>query len=154
MWKDYIDAIADAVDGLWAMDEGQVNLVVGPATYSLSAKTFRIPEGTVGQGYATPGEMSAAAYLMAHANGYWTSSRMPDAVSTIQQAIVYRAGRQGMGASSGMRTAVCPVWQYLTIDDIYTGATAGKRAVSMHALVGDVIVTQADAYKRASFKVA
>ena len=53
-----------------------------------------------------------------------------------------------------MRVAVCPVWQYLTIDDIYSGATAGKRAVTMHALVGDTLVTQASAYQRVSFKVA
>ena len=159
VWADYVDAIADAVDGLWAMDEGQVNLIVGPATYSLSAKTFREPVvseqgGGNGRAAATPGDKSAAAYLRDMAGMYWTSSRMPDAASTIQQAILWRAGRSGMGASQGMRTAVCPVWQYLTIDDIYSGATAGKRAVTMHALVGDVIVTQSSAYKRASFKVA
>ena len=159
VWADYVDAIADAVDGLWAMDEGQIHLIVGPATYSLSAKTFREPVvseqgGGNGRAAATPGDKSAAAYLRDMAGMFWTSSRMPDAVSTIQEGIIYRAGRAGMGASSGMRTAVCPVWQYLTIDDIYSGATAGKRAVSMHALIGDVIVTQADAYKRVSFKVA
>ena len=154
VWKDYVEAIADAVDGLWAMTEGEVHLVVGPATYSLSAKTFREPVSMGANHAATPGDKSAAAYLMEHSGMYWTSSRMPDAVSTIQQGIVFKAGRSGMGASSGMRTAVCPVWQYLTIDDIYSGATAGKRAVSMHALIGDVIVTQASAYERVSFKVA
>ena len=154
VWADFIDAVAAGVDGLWAMDEGQVHLVVGPATYVLSAKTFRVPEGTLGQGYATPGDKSAASYLRDMAGMYWTSSRMPDAASDIQQAILWRAGRSGMGASEGMRTAVCPVWQYITIDDIYSGATAGKRAVTMHALIGDVIVTQASAYKRVAFKVA
>ena len=57
----------------------------------------------------TPGDKSAAAYLRDMAGMFWTSSRMPDAVSTIQEGIIYRAGRAGMGASSGMRTAVCPV---------------------------------------------
>ena len=155
VWADYIDAIAGGVDGLWAMDEGQVHLVVGPATYVLSASTFREPVSMGANHAATPGDKSRGGVphgAQRHVLDF--RSRMPDAVSTIQQAILYRAGRSGMGASSGMRTAVCPVWQYLTIDDIYSGATAGKRAVSMHALVGDVLVTQVNAYKRVSFKVA
>ena len=66
--------------------------------------------GGNGRAAATPGDKSAAAYLRDMAGMFWTSSRMPDAVSTIQQGIVFKAGRSGMGASSGMRTAVCPVW--------------------------------------------
>ena len=136
-----------------------MHLAVGPTTYVLSAKAFREPVvsemGTGnGRAAATPGDKSAAAYLRDMAGMYWTSSRMPDAASTIQQALLWRAGRSGMGASPAMRTAVCPVWSYLTIDDIYSGATAGKRAVTMHALIGDVIITQVGAYQRVSFKVA
>ena len=42
--------------------------------------------------------MSAAAYAMANAGGWWTNKRMPDpatfeTVDNVQQAILYRMGR-------------------------------------------------------------
>ena len=65
------------------------------------------------------GELSAAAYAMANTGGWWTNKRMPDAVSDIQQAILHRKGRSMMGAAGAMRTAVCPHWNEVSIDDIY-----------------------------------
>ena len=67
---------------------------------------------------------------------------------TIQQAILYRMGRT-------MRTAVCPHWNAIDIDDIYS---AGRRrpngSFTMHLLLGDVILVQPDAYEQIAFKVA
>ena len=82
---------------------------------------------------------------------------MPDAatfltVTDVQQAILYRRGM--MMQPVPMRTAVCPSWGYISVDDIYSGATKGQRRYILSALVGDVILVQPDAYQQIAFKVA
>ena len=140
-FDDFAAAHAGGVDGLWSENLKQVGLVVGADTYQLSAKLFQSATNY-------KGELSAAAYAMANTGGYFTNSRMPAAAATIQQAILYRMGRPGL------RRAVCPHWGSLSIDDIFSGSAAGRRALSMHVLVGDVILTQPNAYARTSFKVS
>ncbi|MCY4500149.1 MAG: phage major capsid protein [Alphaproteobacteria bacterium] len=140
-------AHAGGVDGLWANTIREVGIVVGADTYRLSARTFQTATNY-------KGEMSAAAYAMANAGGWWTNKRMPDAAATIQQAILYRMGRSMMGGAGAMRTAVCPHWNAIDIDDIYSGSAKGERYFTMHVLLGDVIVVQPDAYTQTAFKVA
>ena len=53
-----------------------------------------------------------------------------------------------------MRTAVMPVWDYLSIDDMYSGSGVGERYFTMAALVGDVLVVQPGAYARLELKVS
>ena len=79
---------------------------------------------------------------------------MPDALATIQQAILYRMGRSLMGGSGSMRTAVCPQWNEVSIDDIYSGSARGERFFSMHVLLGDVVLVQPGAYQQVAFKVS
>jgi len=56
---------------------------------------------------------------------------------------------------SGLVTAQHPVWDAITIDDIYTDAASAQRHFSMHLLVGDkVLIVQPDAYDLVEFKVA
>ena len=144
----FAGAHAGGVDGLWANAIKEVGIVVGPATYKLSARTFQTATNY-------KGELSAAAYAMGNTGGFWTNKRMPDASgSNVQQAILYRMGRSGMGASMGMRTAVCPHWGEISIDDIYSGSAKGERYFTMHLMVGDVILVQPDAYSQISFQVA
>ena len=143
-------AHAGGVDGLWANGINEVGIVAGPATYSLSARTFQTAANY-------KGELSAAAYAKANTGGWWTNKRMPDAatfesVDNVQQAILYRMGRSQMPAP--MRTAVCPHWGYFTIDDIYTGARKGQRRFVINTLVGDVILVQPDAYAQIAFQLA
>ena len=83
---------AGGIDGLWALTLRDVAVVCGPATYALGARTFQSATNY-------KGEMSAASYAMNQTGGFWTNSRMPDAVSTVQQAILYRMGRSMMGGS-------------------------------------------------------
>ena len=111
---------AGGVDGLWANTIKDVSIVVGPATYTLASRTFQSAANY-------KGELSAAAYAMANAGGFWTNKRMPDAASNIQQAILYRKGRSMMGGAGAMRTAVCPHWNEIGIDDIYSGSASGER---------------------------
>ena len=136
-----IASYADMIDGLWALGMPDVRAVVGPATLQLLEQTFQTATN-----YA--GETSVAAYLRARAGGVWTNSRMPAAVSNIQQAIAMRAG------FPGLRKAVCPHWGRMGIEDIYTGSAKAERYLSFHVLLGDVILVQPDAYKQVAFKLA
>ena len=110
------DAFAAAhalgVDGLWANGIGDVSIVAGPATYQLAARTFQSATNY-------KGEMSAAAYAMGNAGGFWTNKRMPIAatflnVADVQQAILYRMGRSflnmGGGVQPGRRFARIGTW--------------------------------------------
>ena len=141
-------AHAGGVDGLWANTIKEVGIVVGPDTYKLSARTFQ-------SAASFKGELSAAAYAMANTGGWWTNKRMPDAsAGNVQQGILYRSGRSGMGATPGMRTAVAPHWGSIDIDDIYSGSDKAERYFSMHLLVGDVILVQPAAYAQIAFQTA
>ncbi len=143
---------AGGIDGLWANTLKDVSIVCGPATMTLSARTFQTATNY-------KGEMSAAAYAMANTGGWWTNKRMPDAatfltVDDVQQAILYRKGRSMMGGAGAMRTAVCPHWNVISIDDIYSGSGSGERFFTMHVLLGDVILVQPDAYAQVAFQLA
>ena len=145
-------AHAGGVDGLWASTIKDVSIVVGPATYVLASKTFQSATNY-------KGEMSAAAYSLEHTGGFWTNKRMPDAgtfmsVADVQQAILYRKGRMMMGGSGAMRTAVCPHWGEIGVDDIYSGSAKGERYFTLSVLLGDVILVQPSAYRQVAFKVA
>ena len=118
----------------------------------LSARTFQTATNY-------KGEMSAAAYATMNTGGWRTNERMADAatfesVDDVQQAILYRKGRSMMGGSGAMRTAVCPHWNEISIDDIYSASASGERFFTIHVLLGDVILVQPDAYAQVAFKVA
>ena len=148
----FAGAHAGGVDGLWATTIKDVSVVVGPATYVLASKTFQSATNY-------KGETSAAAYAMEHTGGFWTNQRMPDedtflTVDNVQQAILYRKGRTMQGGSGAMRTAVCPHWGEIGVDDIYSGSAKGERYFTLSVLLGDVILVQPSAYSQIPFRVA
>ena len=148
----FASAHAGGIDGLWANTLKDVSIVCGPAAMGLSARTFQTATNY-------KGEMSAAAYATMNTGGWRTNERMPDAatfesVDDVQQAILYRQGRSMMGGAGAMRTAVCPHWNEISIDDIYSGSASGERFFTLHVLLGDVILVQPDAYAQVAFKVA
>ena len=150
-FDDYVAAFADGIDGLWASNLKEVSIVCGPATYAHSAKTFRDPAtGTAGG----RGDKAFADYAMSMYGGWWTNKRMPDAASDIQQAILYRKGRSMMGGQGAMKTAVCPHWGQISIDDIFSSSASGVRHFTIHVLLGDVILVQPSAYQQVSFQLA
>lgn len=144
----FVAAFSSGVDGLWSQTLKEVGIVCGPETYRFAAETFRDAAGQ------DLGSISAADYSMTHTGRFWTNKRMPDAASNIQQAILYRMGRSMAGGAGAIRTAVCPHWNSVSIDDIFTGSASGTRHFTMHVLLGDVILTQPDAYKQVAFKLA
>ena len=134
---------AGLVDGLWAENLMETAILCGPNTYAKAAGVFA--GGT---------SKSAAAYASEFTGGFWTSSRMPDVASSTktQTAIGYRKG--GMVEPGRMiRRAVCPHWGEISIDDIYSGSAKGERFLTMHVLVGDVIIVQPGAYAGLSYKL-
>ena len=137
-WTRFLAIQSGGIDGLWATELSHIAMVVNPETYRLAAATFQ----------GTDSEESAASYLKRMGAGFWTNKRMPDKASHIAQGILCRKGRMGM------RTAVCPHWGYLSVDDIYSGARKGERYFTISVLVGDVILVQPDAYAQVAFRVS
>ena len=152
----FVAAFAGGVDGLWANTVKEVAIVGGVETYRLSASTFRDPaSGTAGG----RGDKAFSDYGMSMYGAWWTNTRMPDpatfmSVANVQPAILYRMGRSMMGGAGAMRTAVCPHWNFIDIDDIFSGSAQGERYFTMHVLLGDIIIVQPNAYAQVAFQVA
>ena len=138
----FVATFAGGIDGLWASRMSEVGIVCGPDTYRLSAKTFRDATGQ------DLGDMAFSDYAAAKYGGWWTNKRMPDAASKVQAGILYRRGR------TGLRTAVCPHWNSVSIDDIYSDSASATRHFTAHVLLGDVILVQPDAYAQVAFRVS
>ena len=141
-FDDFVAAFAGGIEGLFSGRMNEVAIACGPESYRLSAQTFRDAAGQ------DLGDMAFADYAMAKYGGWWTNSRMPATANHVQQAILHRMGR------TGMRTAVCPHWGRISIDDIYSGSGKGERYFTMHVLLGDVIVVQPGAYAQVAFRVS
>ena len=150
VFDDFVGRFTEGIDGLWASTMQEVAIVCGPDTYKVAAKAFR--DGTGGN--ANRGEIAFSDYAMANFGGFWTNKRMPDTASNIQAGILYRKGRNMAGGAGAMRTAVCPHWNEVSIDDIYSGSASGTRHFTMHVLLGDVILVQPAAYAETSFRVS
>ena len=141
-FDDFVGVFANGIDGLWAGTLMDVGVVAGVDTYRLSARTFRDAAGQ------DLGDMSFASYAMDKTGGWWTNKRMPATAANVQQAILYRKGR------TGIRTAVCPHWGEVGVDDVFSGSGKGERYFTVHVLLGDVILVQPDAYAEVSFRVS
>ena len=146
-WNSGLRAVANLVDGTWALSLPDIRLLVGPNTYQLFETLFR------DNGAGVEAEISLAAYLRAHAGGVRTNGQMPavaagGAPAHKQRAIAFRAGQPGV------RTAVMPAWNSMAIEDPYTGAGRAERYFTMAALVGDVVVVNAGAYAELEFQVS
>ena len=144
----FVALAAGGIDGgPWAETMREVRLLV-------NAETMRKAETTFQAATNYKGEMAAAAYLRSNSSGFFSSSRMPATASTIAQCIRYRAGTMGLDGVNAARTATCPVWNHLGIDDIFSDSASGTRHFTLHALIGDVLITQASAYERVDLKLS
>ena len=136
-WTRFLAIQSGGIDGLWSTELAHIAIVCNPETYRLAAATFQ----------GSDAEDSAAMYLKRHGAEFWTNSRMPDKENHIASGILCRKGRPGM------RTAVCPTWGSISIDDIFSGALKGQREFTASILLGDVILVQPDAYSEIAFRV-
>ena len=138
-WARFLAIQAGVIDGLWASMLSHVGMITNPETYKLMASTVRAGNAA---------DQTALEHLTRVGDSAWANKRMPDTVSNVAQGIVCLKGRPGM------RTAVCPHWDYIGIDDIYSGSAKGERYYTISVLVGDVILVQPDAYKQVAFRVS
>lgn len=128
------------VDGKWASMTSEVGMLVNPEVYRKFAGLFR------DIATADLGTISLADYVKQHAGGLWTNARMPDGSSNVNNCIRYRTGQPGV------RKACVPVWGNLAIDDIFSGSASGTKFLSMHIVLGDMVLNYADAYEEISVK--
>jgi len=144
----FVALSAGGIDGgPWAESMMAVRLLV-------NAETMRLAENSFQTATNYKGELSAAAYLRSNSGGIMASSRMPDTASDIAQVIRYRSGTMGLDGVNAVQAATCPVWSTMAIDDIYSDSGSGQRHLTLHALIGDVIINYADAYTRVDLKVS
>ena len=107
-----------------------------------------LPAGLFHVSRRTDAEESAASYAKRTMAGFWTNARMPPKAAHLQQGILCRKGRSMMGAGEGIRLSVIPHWGMVSIDDLYTDSASGKRHFTAHVLVGNLILTQPEAYEQ------
>ena len=144
----FVAAVAGGIDGgPWAESMTAVLLLVNPETLRKAETTFQSATNY-------KGELSAASYIRANSAGFFSSRRMPATDTNIAQAIRYRRGTMGLDGVNAMRTAVCPMWNEVSIDDIYSDSASGIRHFTLHNLIGDVLIEQTDAYERIDLKLA
>ena len=126
------------IDGLWASTVKDIGVVVNSESYRLAVTDVpgsrdrhraarrrepRRPELRGLRAWRSTGQ-------------FWTNKRMPDKASHIAQAILYRMGRSGMGASPGMRTSVCPRWGEVGIDGYFQRQRQGGNLLHVAHRVG------------------
>ena len=146
-WSSASDVVAAFIDGLWATMLSEISVVLNPEGYRKLATTFQAPTTS-----GANGEVSVASYLMEKLSSLFTNKRMPDtpgsgSLNKNATLIVSRMGQPGL------TRAIIPDWQRLEIDDPYTGATKGERHFTVNAIVGDVLIVQADAFALGAMQV-
>ena len=137
-WPDYLGKQAAGVDGLWATTLKEIGLLLGVDSYRLAASVFQ----------SSDAEESALSYMTRQGASVMTNKRMPAKATHIQKGILIRKGR------AGIRTAVSPSWGSVQIDDQFSGASKGERAITLAVLVGDLVLVQPDAYAEVAFRVS
>ena len=122
----YDAMLTGSVDGRYAESEAAVGLLVHPDTFTDGAAIYR----------SNQSERHVMADIAARGR-LRVSAAMPAAVSNIQNILAVR-GTQA--------AAVQPLWDGLTIEDVYQRSTHGEIAFTVVGL-SDFSVTQPDAYR-------
>ena len=146
----FVDLAAGAIDGgPWAEGLDDVKLLVNAETARLAERTFQTAA-------SYQGEMAAGAYLRDKSGGFFSSARMPDTDGTDKTAAVLRvrASTMGLDGVNAMRLATCGVYAEVGVDDIFSSSAAGIRHFTLHTLITDVLIQQADGFDRVDVKVA
>ena len=132
----YRKVIYAAVDGRYAGDTSGVRILVGPATYAHMASKYR----------SNTADDSVLDSIMRISGGVRASAHVPDAVSTVQQAVVIR----GME----YKHAVAPLWDGVeVITDNVTKAATGEIVLTAVLLMNFKVV-RAAGYTRYGLKIA
>ena len=121
----YASMLTDAIDGRYASTPAEVGMLIHPDTYGNGAALYRNnqAEENIMERIARVGRLRV-------------SAAMPAAVSDVQNILMVR------GSSPA---AVQPLWDGLTIEDIYDRSAHGEIGFTVVALA-DFSVTQPSAY--------
>ena len=144
-WKDYLDAFDAGVDGLYAMDDTMVRLLV-------NADTWRHARGLAVGSEANGGLLRDRL----PAGRFRVSANMPatpdsGANDTIATALAYSAGMPEVVAGRGFTQAV---WRGIRlIRDIYTKSSEDQTALTATVYVGQDMVNAAR-FRRLEFKTS
>ena len=146
-WATAMDVVAEFIDGLWSTELSELAAVLNPEGYRKLLTTFQAPTTT-----GANGEVSAASYLNEKMSRLWTNSRMPDTPSSgiLDNNATMIFARMGQ---PGLTRGIVPDWNRLEIDDPFSGSVKGERHFTISAIVGDVLIVQADAYALGAMQV-
>ena len=145
-YKRFLQAAADGIDGgPWAESMADVILVINPEVMRFSEATF----------LANSALPPAATYLRQNARSYMASSRMPAVTGNkkVAQCLRVRLGTQGLDGVNTPQVASMPVWNMISIDDVYSDSAKATRHFTLHILVGDPVVLYADAYAKVAVQL-
>ena len=124
-YANYADMLNGGIDGRYASAPAEVGVLVGQATYTDGAALYRTTnsEENIMERIARVGRLRV-------------SAAVPAAASNIQSVLVVRGTAPA---------AVQPIWDGLTIEDIYSRSTHGEIGFTVVTLA-DFSVTQPSAY--------
>ena len=126
-------SFAALVEGIHAAKLADVTIVVNAATYALLASTFSLVSGE-----------SVVGYIQSSGGMVVCNAQLPAAAANITTGVAVRRKLPVAG--------YVPMWSSaLEISDPYTGSASAKTFVTLHTLVGDVMIPQAGSF--AEFKV-
>ena len=157
-WDSFLSTITAYAGSKYADELSDLMVIVPPDAYRLSATTFRDRViDSSGKAAVSLGDMSAQKYLKSVLGGWSGATRLPVAPATgetnagISTGIVRRMGR------GSARAAVHPVWNSISIDDVYSDSASATRHFTLHTLVGDKVMLirpKGQIFDKVSFKVA
>ena len=138
------EAMAGQVDGVFSMMLGDLRLIVRQEVYAKLASTFQVPvDATKGGGRSV---YTAADWLGDKLAGFSAHSRLPAGASGVYKSLVVK--------NKIMPASCLPIWSNgITIQDMYTDAARGVEHITVHMLVGDVLLKHPEAYQEVQFKV-
>ena len=156
----FIADMAGLIDGKWATTLKDIRLATNATVYQKIAATFQQPvaieHGSPSDGYGVGGQSVETAADWAHGalGGLFCNSRMAAAASDISKCIAMRAGMMLDPPEAAAMPAVCPFWGDLEITDPYSDSGSATQHVTLHLLLGDVLIRQPDAFAEVRVKTA
>ena len=136
--------MAGLLDGKWAAMLSHLRLVTNAAVYGRLASTFAASDDSV----------TALDWARGHDLAVWCNSRMPASASDIGKCIAMRSGMMVEPMEAAIMPACSPFWGDIEITDPYSDSGSATRHVTLHVLLGDVLVKQPDAFAEVRIKTA
>ena len=134
--------LAGYLDGKFACKLSELRVIHNAAVYGYLATKFASNDDSV-----SFVEWAARNGVMQQCN-----ANMKASASNVGDSIVVRAGTMAQGVSGAM--AVCPTWGNIGITDPYSDSASAMQHVTLHILLGDLIIRYADAYRQWKVKTA